>query len=175
MGIAWTITIFLPRSINLAVFYLGETTFFKPAAAIYILIMVYYLDTNLRANLNINFWYCLWHFRGVRLLITRQKNIGAMAKHCLFGNWSFPWTIGKNVTKNWVHAMIPYKCTFFFKWDRPFLQPNHSCLPYLLPITKSHCVLISTHIQLALCSYQLVLTSLCIWINSNYPILKHML
>ena len=94
-------------------FYLGETTFFEPAAALYILIMEYYPDTNSRANLNIHFWYCQWNFRGVRLLITRQQNIGAMAKHRLSRNWSVPWTIGKYVTKNWVHAMIPYKCTFF--------------------------------------------------------------
>ena len=55
----------------------------------------------------------------------------------------------------------------FKNWVKPFLDPNHLRLPSLLPIIKSHYVFVSTRIQLAPCSYELLLNSLRIQINSH--------
>ena len=50
--------------------------------------------------------------------------------------------------KSWVHAMIWYKCILFKKWYSPFQPPNHTAVPYLLPITKIHSMLVSTFVKI---------------------------
>ena len=112
VGITWASTMFLPRSKNLAVFSLGKTRIFEPASAMYILIMEYYPDTDSYANLNINHWACLWRFGRVRLLITLQQNIGATARHRLFGDCAVSWTIGRY----WLSTYVsPAKCCYTFQ------------------------------------------------------------
>ena len=91
--IAWASTMFLPRSKNMAIFSLGKTGIFGSIATTYILIVYCYTYTNSYANLNMNYWECLWHFICFRLLITLLQNIVAMAKHRLLGDCVVPWTI----------------------------------------------------------------------------------